>query len=60
LNRKLQKLARAMFYETNPVPVKTALAMMGKVNEELRLPLAPLSADNRRRLAAVLEEFELL
>ena len=60
LNRKLQKLARAMFYETNPVPVKTALALMGKVTEELRLPLAPLSPENRERLAVVLKEFGLL
>ncbi len=59
-NRKLQKLARAMFYETNPVPVKTALALMGRIGEELRLPLAPLAAENRARLEAVLREYELL
>ncbi|NPA25742.1 MAG: 4-hydroxy-tetrahydrodipicolinate synthase [Deltaproteobacteria bacterium] len=60
LNRKLQKLARAMFYETNPVPVKTALALMGKIDEELRLPLAPMSPENRDRLKTVLEEYGLL
>jgi 4-hydroxy-tetrahydrodipicolinate synthase len=60
LNLKLQKLARAMFYETNPVPVKTALAMMGKVTEEFRLPLSPLSPANRARLETVLQEYELL
>ncbi len=60
LNLKLQKLARAMFYETNPVPVKTALALMGRVAEELRLPLAPLSPDNHARLKQVLQEYGLL
>jgi len=39
LHYKLQPLHRAMFLETNPIPVKTALAMMGKIEEEFRLPL---------------------
>jgi 4-hydroxy-tetrahydrodipicolinate synthase len=43
-----------MFYETNPVPVKTALGMMGKCSPECRLPLAPMGEKNKERLAGVL------
>ncbi len=59
LHYRLQPLHRAMFMETNPVPVKTALAMMGIIGEELRLPLVPLSDANRARLASVMTEFGL-
>jgi 4-hydroxy-tetrahydrodipicolinate synthase len=44
-----------MFYETNPIPVKTALAMMGKIREEFRLPLCPMTAANRKKLEAALK-----
>jgi len=43
LHYKLLPLSDAMFVETNPIPVKGALAMMGKIGNELRLPLVPLS-----------------
>jgi 4-hydroxy-tetrahydrodipicolinate synthase len=56
----LLPLCKAMFYETNPVPVKTSLALMGKIDEELRLPLVPLSAANRERLKKALENYGLL
>jgi len=59
LHYRLQPLHRAMFIETNPVPVKTALAMMGMVGEELRLPLVPLSDANRAKLASVMTGFGL-
>ncbi|HVU99747.1 MAG TPA: dihydrodipicolinate synthase family protein, partial [Verrucomicrobiae bacterium] len=39
-----------LFIETNPGPVKAALAMMGQVKEEYRLPLAPMNPENRERL----------
>ena len=45
-------LFRDLFVETNPVPVKAALAMMGKIAEEYRLPLCPLKDSNREILAA--------
>jgi 4-hydroxy-tetrahydrodipicolinate synthase len=51
---RMLPLALSMFYETNPVPVKTALGMMGKCNPECRLPLAPMSEKNKERLAGVL------
>ena len=50
LHFKLEPLNRAMFLETNPVPVKTALSMMGKIEEEFRLPLCPMSDENRGKL----------
>ncbi len=56
----LEELNGAMFYETNPVPVKTALAMMGKVKEEFRLPLCSMSRENKARLRAVLKKYKLI
>jgi 4-hydroxy-tetrahydrodipicolinate synthase len=60
LHYKLQPLNQAMFYETNPIPVKTALAMMGKCSPELRLPLCPMSEANSEKLARVLKEYGLI
>jgi 4-hydroxy-tetrahydrodipicolinate synthase len=50
----------AMFIETNPIPVKTALAMMGKVQEVFRLPLSRMSADNKKKLRKVLKSYKLV
>ncbi|HZX36401.1 MAG TPA: 4-hydroxy-tetrahydrodipicolinate synthase [Thermodesulfobacteriota bacterium] len=55
LHYKLQPLHRAMFIETNPVPVKTALSMMGMMKEEFRLPLVGMSKDNKARLEKTLK-----
>ncbi|MHC1726358.1 MAG: 4-hydroxy-tetrahydrodipicolinate synthase [Syntrophobacteraceae bacterium] len=53
---KLLPLCHALFYETNPAPVKAALAMMKKIEtDEVRLPLAAMSDANRERLKKVLE-----
>ncbi|MBN2123344.1 MAG: 4-hydroxy-tetrahydrodipicolinate synthase [Deltaproteobacteria bacterium] len=57
---RLFPLSQAMFYETNPIPVKTSLALMGKIEEELRLPLAPMSPANRDKLRKALEDYGLL
>jgi 4-hydroxy-tetrahydrodipicolinate synthase len=57
---RLLPLCKAMFYETNPVPVKTALSLMGKIDGELRLPLAPLSTANHEKLEMTLREHGLL
>jgi len=54
---KLLPLCRAMFLETNPIPVKTAMAMMGFCNDHLRLPLTPLGEENRKVLRKTLEEY---
>lgn len=60
LHYELLPLCEAMFYETNPIPVKTALAMMGMIEEELRLPLCKISETNRDKLRNVLKESGLL
>jgi 4-hydroxy-tetrahydrodipicolinate synthase len=57
---KLLPLCQAMFYETNPIPVKTALALMGKVDGEMRLPLCPMAAGNLDRLKKVLKDYGLI
>jgi len=53
-------LMRANFVETNPVPVKAALAMMGLIEEVYRLPLCPMQPNNRERLQAILRELKLV
>jgi 4-hydroxy-tetrahydrodipicolinate synthase len=60
LHYRLYPLSTALFYETNPIPVKEALAMMGKIQPELRLPLCPMSADNRDKLARALKDYGLI
>ena len=57
---KLMPLCQAMFYETNPIPVKTALAMLGKISDELRLPLSPMAPSNREKLKKALEKYGLM
>lgn len=60
LHYKLEPLNKAMFIETNPIPVKTALAMMGKIKEEFRLPLCEMSEANKQKLAEVLRSAGLI
>ena len=60
LHYKLRPLNHAMFLETNPIPVKTALGLMGKCTGEMRLPLAPMGEANRQRLIRVLRDYSLL
>jgi 4-hydroxy-tetrahydrodipicolinate synthase len=57
---KLSPLFAALFYETNPIPVKEALGMMGKIDPELRLPLCAMAADTREKLASVLKDMGLI
>ena len=57
---QLFPLCQAMFYETNPVPEKTAMAMMGKIKDELRLPLAPMAPAMRDKLKKALQDYGLL
>lgn len=57
---KLSPLFAALFYETNPIPVKEALGMMGKIDPELRLPLSPMAPDTREKLARVLKDMTLI
>jgi 4-hydroxy-tetrahydrodipicolinate synthase len=59
LHRQFYPLFRDLFIESNPVPVKTAMARQGWMTEEVRLPLVPLQPNNRGRLEVVLEKFSL-
>ncbi len=59
LHYRLYPLFKAMFVETNPIPVKAAAAMMGLCGPEIRLPLTELSAENREVVAHALSELEL-
>lgn len=54
---KLLPLCRAMFLETNPIPIKTAMEMAGWCSGEIRLPLVPLSDENRKKLRSALEKY---
>lgn len=60
LHFKLEPLHGAMFIETNPIPVKTALAMMGRINEEFRLPLCPMAEPNKEKLKKALKDYGLI
>jgi 4-hydroxy-tetrahydrodipicolinate synthase len=60
LHLKLLKIANAMFIETNPVPVKTAVSLMGMATDEVRLPLAPMAEANRAKLMAIMKEYGLI
>jgi 4-hydroxy-tetrahydrodipicolinate synthase len=50
----------AIFMEINPVPVKAALGLMGKISPDVRLPLSPLSDSNCLRLKQILSEYQLI
>jgi 4-hydroxy-tetrahydrodipicolinate synthase len=60
LHLKLFPLCQAMFCETNPIPVKTAMALMGMIGGELRMPLCPMSEANLSKLKAALRAYGLI
>ena len=60
LHQKYYPLFKDLFIETNPVPVKAALAMLGQIEEEYRLPLVPMSAKNREVLRATMKAVGVL
>jgi len=60
IHQKFYPIFKDLFIETNPVPVKAALAMMGQIEEEYRLPLAPMSPKNREVLKATLKSCGVL
>ena len=53
-------LIKALFIETNPIPVKTAAGLMGLCQPDLRLPLCPMSEKNRQVLTNILREYQLI
>lgn len=60
LNLEMMPVNRAMFIETNPIPVKTALSLMGKMGQEFRLPLVPMEPAHQEQLKQVLKQSGLL
>ena len=58
IHRKFYKLFKDLFLESNPIPVKAAMAMLGMIEEEYRLPLCPVSDKTRAVLKATLDELK--
>ncbi len=56
VHQRLLPLFKALFCETNPIPVKAALALQGRIRDEIRLPLTKLAQANRERLQVALKE----
>lgn len=59
-HHKLSPLFTALFLETNPIPVKTALGVMGKIDSELRLPLCAMAADTLDKLKRAMKDYGLI
>jgi len=60
LHYRLFPLARAAFLETNPIPIKEAMAMAGMIEPEFRLPMCRMSVANREKLRAILKSYSLV
>ncbi len=60
MHYELLPLFKALFVETNPIPIKAALAMKGMVSESYRLPMCPLAPKSRESLTAALREMKIL
>jgi 4-hydroxy-tetrahydrodipicolinate synthase len=60
LHNKLLDLMNVNFIESNPIPVKAALAMMGMIEESYRLPLVPMTKENKKKLKSVLDDLSLV
>ncbi len=58
IHYELFDLMKVMFVETNPQPVKSALAMMGIIKEHYRLPLVKMRPESRRKVKEVLEQLD--
>jgi 4-hydroxy-tetrahydrodipicolinate synthase len=60
MHTRLMPLFQGIFVETNPIPIKEAMAYMGMIRKEFRLPLCPLSEANSRFMKDLLGEYGLL
>ncbi|MEW6264990.1 MAG: 4-hydroxy-tetrahydrodipicolinate synthase [Thermodesulfobacteriota bacterium] len=60
IHYKLLPLFKVLFIETNPIPIKAALAMMGMIKPEYRLPLCPMNPDNQAKLRQVMVDLGLI
>ena len=60
MHNKLLPLFEGLFVETNPIPIKAALAMKGMIKESYRLPMCEMQAENKEKLKKLLEDFKVL
>jgi 4-hydroxy-tetrahydrodipicolinate synthase len=60
LHLRLFNLFKALFIETNPIPVKAAMHMMGLIGPDMRLPLSPPTEPHRREIERALREYGLV
>jgi len=60
LQLKYLPFIKALFSETSPIPAKEALAMMGKMSAEVRLPLVPMGEANKQKMAAIMQDLGLI
>lgn len=60
LHYRLFPLLEGLFIESNPIPVKAALAMMGKITDEIRAPLYPMAGANREKVRKILADLKLV
>jgi 4-hydroxy-tetrahydrodipicolinate synthase len=60
LHRKHYPLSKVLFIETNPIPVKTALGLMGLIKPEFRLPLCEMASENKVKLKRVLKDLKII
>lgn len=60
VHHAMRPVMDACFFETNPIPVKAALSLMGKIEYEVRSPLCPMAEGNFEKLKKVLQEYGLL
>ena len=60
LHYKMLGLVKSMFVETNPIPVKTAMGLMGLCDPEMRLPLCDMLPENKEKLVKAMKEYKLI
>jgi len=60
LQKTVYPLLKVNFIETNPIPVKYAMAKMGKIKEVYRLPLVPMTEENKQKIDIVLKDLNLI
>ncbi|MCF6155328.1 MAG: 4-hydroxy-tetrahydrodipicolinate synthase [Candidatus Brocadia sp.] len=59
-HHKLFPLCKGMFIETNPIPVKTAMKLLGRINGEMRLPLCDMTKEHENQLIGTLRNYGLM
>ena len=60
LHYKMLDLIKAMFVETNPIPVKTAMGLMKMIDPQMRLPLCEMLPENKEKLVKALKDYRLI